>query len=250
MQIAATPKTRLFSPVALVANSELSLTGEQAKYVKRVLRLRADDAIMLFDGNGGQYNAAIKSFNKDRVLVQVGEHHTVDNESPLEIRLVQGISRGGRMDVVIQKSTELGVRRITPVITEFSVVKLGSDRAARRQEHWRKVSQSACEQCGRNIVPEIDLPQNLSRWLEKRDDQGLTGVMLDPGSVDSISSMQVPKSGVELLIGPEGGLSDAERAQCQSSGFRPVSLGPRVLRTETAAVASIAVLQSLWGDLS
>lgn len=249
MQIAATPKTRLFSPDPLVADSELWLTGEQARYVTRVLRLKANDVISMFDGSGGQYDAAIKSCCKDRVLVQLGEHHAAEVESRLAIHLVQGISRGGRMDVVIQKSTELGVRRITPIITEFSVVKLGSDRSIRRHEHWQKISQSACEQCGRNTLPQIDLPQNLSSWLGKRNDAGMTGIMLDPGSTESISSMQVPEAGVELLIGPEGGLSDAERTQCQESGFRSVSLGPRVLRTETAALAGISVLQSLWGDL-
>jgi 16S rRNA (uracil1498-N3)-methyltransferase len=249
MQITATPKNRLFSPDALVADSELWLTGEQARYVTRVLRLKTDDTIVMFDGNGGQFGAAIKAFENGRVLLHVGDRHTSNTESPLAIHLVQGISRGGRMDLVIQKSTELGVRRITPVLTDFSVVKLGGERATRRQEHWRKISQSACEQCGRNTLPRIDLPRALNRWLDTYKEDGATRIMLDPTSDDSIATMQVPDTKVELLVGPEGGFSDTERAQCRESGFEAVSLGPRILRTETAALAGIAVLQATWGDL-
>ena len=249
MQQTTTPKTRLFSPDSLVADSELWLGGEQAKYVTRVLRLKAKDKLIVFDGSCGEYEAFVKAFEKGRVLLQVGRRQAVDIESPLAIHLVQGISRGGRMDVVIQKSTELGVRRITPVITEFSVVKLGKDRATSRHEHWQKICISACEQCGRNTLPEIDSPQKLAHWLSEYEGTTSTRIMLDPQCGESISELEEPENGVALLIGPEGGLSDGERAQCLNSGFRPVTLGPRVLRTETAAVAGIAVLQTLWGDL-
>jgi 16S rRNA (uracil1498-N3)-methyltransferase len=249
MQIPATPKTRLFSPDVLVACSELWLTGAQAKYVTRVLRLKAADTLVMFDGKGGQYGAAIKAFQKDRVLLQVGELQAGEVESPLAIHLVQGVSRSGRMDIVIQKSTELGVHRITPVITEFSVIRLDGDRASKRHQHWQRVSQSACEQCGRNTLPEIDMPEKLHSWLSSHSDDRTTRIMLAPGSSESITALQAPLANVELLVGPEGGLSDAERAQCKESGFRPVSLGPRVLRTETAALAGIAVLQAVWGDL-
>jgi len=248
VQIAATPKTRLFIPDALIANSELSLTGEQANYVARVLRLKVGGALFMFDGNGGKYGAVIKSFSKNRVVVTIGEHHDEEIESPLAIRLVQGISRAGRMDIVVQKATELGVRRISPVITEFSVVKLAGDRAVKRHEHWRKISQSACEQCGRNSLPAIDGPQDLRIWLDNRKSDGATRILLDPQSRTSVSMLQAPKARVDLLVGPEGGLSEAERSQCEESGFTPVSLGPRVLRTETAALAGITVLQTLWGD--
>ena len=248
MQQTTTKKTRLFSPDSLAADSEVWLSGEQTKYVTRVLRLNIEDTLIVFDGNGGQYRAVIKELAKDRALLHVGEHFAADIESPLPIHLVQGISRSGRMDVVIQKSTELGVRRITPAITEFSVVKLDDDRAASRHEHWRKISQSACEQCGRNTLPEIEPPQKLAHWLNEYKSATTTRIMLDPQSGVSISQLAEPKNGVVLLIGPEGGLSDGERAQCVESGFRPVTLGPRILRTETAAVAGIAVLQTLWGD--
>lgn len=240
--------TRLFSPEALIAHSELWLSGGQAKYLTRVLRLKADDTLVMFDGTGGQYGATIKAIAKDRVLLHVGEFHAADFESPLIVHLVQGISRGGRMDVVIQKSTELGVRRVTPVITEFSVVKLDRDRAEKRHEHWRRISQSACEQCGRNTLPEIDLPENLDSWLRSHADDKTTRIMLDPESGDSVSTLEAPRAGVQLLVGPEGGLSDAERVQCEESGFRSVSLGPRVLRTETAALVGITIMQTLWGE--
>lgn len=154
------------------------------------------------------------------------------------------------MDIVIQKSTELGVRHITPVITEFSVVKLDVERAGKRHEHWLRISQSACEQCGRNMPPEINMPQKLAKWLADSPSDGATRIVLDPGSSESITTLKAPDKNVELLIGPEGGLSDAEYAQCEAAGFRAVSFGPRILRTETAALASIAVLQAFWGDLN
>ncbi len=250
MQIAATPKTRLFSADALIEDSESWLTGEQAKYVSRVLRLRIDDSVIVFDGQGGEYPAVIKEFAKDRVLLAVGHRHANEIESPLAVELVQGLSRGGRMDVVIQKSTELGVRRIRPVITEYSVVKLDPDKALKRREHWLKISQSACEQCGRNTVPEIDMPQTLASWLGSLRENGTTRIMLQPGHGESIAMLPTPDDVVTLLVGPEGGLSDAERRRCADSGFRAVSLGPRILRTETAALAGIAVLQAQWGDLN
>ena len=249
MRIAATPKTRLFSADALIEDSESWLTGEQAKYVSRVLRLRIDDSVVVFDGQGGEYRAIIKEFAKDSVLLAIGQRHTNEIESPLAVELVQGLSRGGRMAVVIQKSTELGVRRIRPVITEYSVVKLDPDKALRRRDHWLKISQSACEQCGRNTVPEIDTPQTLASWLGSLREDGATRIMLQPGSGESISMLPTPDDVVTLLVGPEGGLSNAERRRCEDSGFRAVSLGPRILRTETAALAGIAVLQAHWGDL-
>ncbi len=249
MRIAATPKTRLFSADALIDDSELWLTAEQARYVSRVLRLRKDDHVTLFDGQGGEFSAVIKEFVKDRVRLQVGRRRANDIESPLSIQLVQGLSRGGRMDVVVQKSTELGVHRITPVITEFSVVKLDPEKSAKRREHWLKVSQSACEQCGRNTLPEIDLPQSLHSWLTNLADEDALKIMLDPGSTESIAKLAPAVDAVTLLVGPEGGLSNGERRQCEEQGLKAISLGPRILRTETAALAGIAVLQAYWGDL-
>jgi 16S rRNA (uracil1498-N3)-methyltransferase len=249
MQIAATPKTRLFSTEAVTANSRLWLTGERAKYLMRVLRLKPDDKLILFDGDGDQYAATVEAFDRDRVLLRVGGRQRTETESPLRVRLVQGISRGGRMDIVVQKSTELGVRRITPVITNRSVVRLDGERATKRQEHWRRISQSACEQCGRNTLPVIDPPQTLVRWLRGMEDDGSTRILLDRDGGVPIATLPAPATTVEIVIGPEGGLSRDEYRLCIDSGFEGVSLGPRVLRTETAAIAAIAVLQALWGDL-
>lgn len=250
MRIAATPKTRLFSADGLLDDSELWLMGEQARYVSRVLRLKTDDSVILFDGSGGEFSAVIKEFTKDRVRLQVGHRRAREVESPLSIHLVQGLSRGGRMDIVVQKSTELGVRRITPVITEFSVVKLDSKKAAKRREHWLKVAQSACEQCGRNTLPEIDVPKKLDTWLESLTGDATTGIMLDPGSRECLQTMPATADAVILLVGPEGGLSVNEIQRCRNLGLKAVSMGPRILRTETAALAGMAVLQARWGDLN
>ena len=250
MKNPTTPRDRLFSHKKLVANSELWLNDEQAKYVTRVLRLKVDHKVVMFDGKGGEYVASIIRFVKNRVLLHVGDRHTRKTESPLAIRLIQGISRNRRMDIVIQKSTELGVRRITPVITEFSIVKLDAERAAKRHEHWLKISQSACEQCGRIMPPEIDMPQKLDGWLTDFSSADVTRIMLDPDSSKSIAMLPAPNINIELLIGPEGGFSEAEYVQCKEANFKAIALGPRILRTETAALASISILQAFWGDLS
>jgi 16S rRNA (uracil1498-N3)-methyltransferase len=204
----------------------------------------------MFDGKGGQHEAIIKEISRNRVLLHIGHHHAEERESPLAVTLVQGISRGSRMDIVIQKSTELGVHRITPLITEFSVVKLNAVRSRKRHEHWLKISHSACEQCGRNIVPEIEMPLGLADWLDGRTNDNGARIMLHPGSGDSIDTLPAPNRPVELLVGPEGGLGDTERRQCEEAGFAAVTLGPRTLRTETAAIAGLAVIQALWGDLT
>lgn len=250
MQKPAIAKARLYNPELLVPNSEIWLTGERANYVARVLRLKIDHKLVIFDGNGGQFPATIRRLARDRVLLQVGDREVPDTESPLAVHLIQGISRGGRMDVVIQKATELGVRKITPVITTFSIIKLDRERAEKRREHWLKIAQSACEQCGRNTLPGIDMAQKLDSWLAHSVGNGASRIMLDPRGGDSISALLPPDGFVELLVGPEGGLSAAEYAQCAQAGFKAVSLGPRILRTETAALAGMAVLQAVWGDLN
>lgn len=249
MSRTTTSRTRLYSPVALTGDSELWLAGKQAKYVSRVLRLRKNESVTVFDGQGGQFPAVIKELERNRVLIRLGTRIVEEVESSLAIHLIQGMSRGGRMDIVIQKSTELGVRRITPVIMEHSVVRLDANKAERRREHWMTISQSACEQCGRNTLPEIDIPQSLQDCLTGfRQGKGLK-IMLDPRSSESISALPVPDTSVTLLIGPEGGITEAEADNCAHAGFQKVGLGPRILRTETAALAGIAILQARWGDL-
>lgn len=240
--------TRLYLDATLLPGSEIELTGDRARYVGRVLRLRKGDRLNLFDGRGGEFGADIVQSGKSSVVVQVGEAIVRDVESPLGIHLLQGISRGERMDVVVQKATELGVRRITPVQTEYSVVRLAGARAEKRIAHWRAVAASACEQCGRNRVPSIEPVTGLRDWLGQHlDDEGRR-VVLAPGAGATIRSLQPEDSSVTVLIGPEGGLSDGEIELVTGAGFSPVGFGPRILRTETAAVAVLSALQVAYGD--
>ncbi|MEX2123568.1 MAG: 16S rRNA (uracil(1498)-N(3))-methyltransferase [Woeseia sp.] len=251
-KLSTKPLNRLYVPDPLKAGDELRLDEERTRYVGRVLRLRVGDAVVLFDGSGGEFSAAITEVAKRAVVVRVGERRERSVESPLAITLIQGISRGERMDIVVQKATELGVRRITPVMTEFSVVRLhggNDDKGEKRALHWLKVARSACEQCGRNVVPTFDAPQSFKSWLESSSSSGVPRIVLHPGATRTLGNLERIHDRIELLIGPEGGLSDAEVDQAVAAGFRACSIGPRVLRTETAAIAAIAALQARWGDL-
>jgi 16S rRNA (uracil1498-N3)-methyltransferase len=178
-------------------------------------------------------------------------HETVENaaEPSLSIHLVQGISRGERMDFVVQKATELGVSRITPVLTDHGVVKLDSKRAGKRRLHWQRVAESACEQSGRVNPPRVDAPTPLNDWLGTGRDEGSTDLILAPLAGQPLTRIGQPDAGLCLLIGPEGGFSEREYDDAALAGFAAVTLGPRTLRTETAAVAAIAIAQGLWGDL-
>ena len=243
-------RTRLFSPVPLSANTDVTLAGDQARYIGRVLRLKPGDGFTLFDGTGGEYPATVATVGKTQVQISIAMLNKHNAESPLAIHLLQGISRGERMDFVVQKATELGVRRITPVLTEFSVVKLDPKRAKKRAQHWSNVVISACEQCGRNSLPVIDAPQPLRNWFGENLASENGRILLRPDAKLPLGSVTKPEGAVTLLVGPEGGFSDAEYEQAEIAGFKAVGFGPRILRTETAAIAAIAVLQSLHGDLA
>src|SRR5690606_17305584 len=234
---------RLYLPERIVAGTDVALDAERSHYVARVLRARPGSALVVFDGHGGEYDATVRAVSKHAVTLAVGSWRPDERESPLEVRLLQGVSRGERMDWVVQKATELGVARIMPVITEFSVVRLEPERAGRRLAHWRKIAQGACEQCGRNRVPAIEPPASFAALVGEASDA--TRILLEPGAPHTLAAIE--RGPVELLIGPEGGLSAGEREQALAAGFRPCSLGPRVLRTETAAVAALAVLQARLG---
>ncbi len=240
--------SRLFSPIALRANAGLSLGGDRARYVGRVLRLSPGDALTVFDGSGGEYSATIEKVSKQELILGVGEHCSRDAESPLRIRLVQGISKGDRMDVVVQKATELGVHRISPVITDHSVVRLDDDRAAKRRAHWQKIAQSACEQCRRNIVPPVDAPQSLVDWFAGNAGSDATQIILRADAADPMPAIDTHGNDLTILIGPEGGFSSAEYEGAVAAGLRAVRLGPRVMRTETAALAALSIAQAAWGD--
>jgi 16S rRNA (uracil1498-N3)-methyltransferase len=239
--------SRVYAEVPVGGRLQLELTGTAANHVSRVLRLRAGDPLILFDDAGGEYTATVAAFTRDAVRVTVGEYLEVNRESPLHVTLAQGISRGERMDVVVQKATELGVKRIVPVLAERTVVRLNAAQAANRLRHWRAIAIAACEQCGRNRLPEITSPMTLQEFLVSDYPEGLRLVLSPEGG---LTARELPASAAAtLLIGPEGGLSDAERSAALAAQFRGMILGPRILRTETAALAALAVIQQRLGDL-
>ena len=220
------------------------LPEAQAHYIGRVLRHAAGDAVQLFDGSGQEYLGELIEGGKQAVRVEVREQLAGQAESPLRIHLGQGLSRGERMDWAIQKATELGVGEITPIVSERCEVRLKDERADKRLAHWRQVAISACEQCGRSVLPVIHAPLTLAEW--QGHVQAELKLVLHPVAAP-LESHARPHS-LAFLIGPEGGLSEAEVAQAKAAGFHAARLGPRVLRTETAPVVALAVAQQLWGD--
>jgi 16S rRNA (uracil1498-N3)-methyltransferase len=219
-----------------------------SRHLFRVLRLGAGADVRLFDGHGREHRARLEDGDPKVASARVLERCDPLPESPLRIVLVQGIGRGERMDLAVQKATELGVSAIVPVLTARSVVRLAGDRAARRRAHWQAVAASACEQCGRAVVPEILLPTGLAEAIGALP-PGLLRLHPDPGAACGMGELPAPETGLALLVGPEGGLDEGERRAARNEGFTPVRLGPRVLRTETAAIAAVTLAQGLWGDL-
>lgn len=240
--------SRVFVDLALPEGREVQLPPEVGRHVAQVLRMRVDDPLIVFNGRGGEYGAHITSIHRGDVTVVIENHRPVERESPLTIVLAQGISRGERMDLTIQKAVELGVRQIVPVTTSRSTVRLNDARRETRLAHWRKITVSACEQCGRNRLPTLSPIGNLADWLSESH-AGST-LVLDPQALSSVSALPPPEQGITLLIGPEGGLSGPEIESAEAHGFLPIGLGPRILRTETAALAAISILQSHFGDLA
>ena len=239
--------TRIYHPERLSAQQTISLTDSAAGHVARVLRMTIGDSLHLFDGHGGYYPAAIIDISKRSVDVHLGSHHNEDCESPLSVHIGQGVSRGDKMDFTIQKAVELGVTELTPLMTERCGVKLQADRWQKKLEHWQQVAISACEQCGRNRVPVIHPPVQLASWLA--EPCAALKLNLHPTAEQGINGLPQPEHGIRLLIGPEGGLSDAEITQANQHGFQSILLGPRVLRTETAALTALTALQVRFGDL-
>jgi 16S rRNA (uracil1498-N3)-methyltransferase len=240
--------TRVFVDSPLIPDADLRLPDAAANHVGRVLRLREGAVIVAFDGSGADYRCEILSVKGDEVRVRVGPRSSGLTESPLRITLVQAVSRGERMDWTLQKATELGVRCIQPVLAARSVVRLDERQADKKLRHWQAIVAGACEQCGRSTLPEVRAPLELRRWLAQSPREGQR-LVLSPGSPASLAGLATISSRVELLIGPEGGLDDVELDAATAAGFAPVRLGPRVLRTETAGIVALAVLQALWGDL-
>jgi len=239
---------RVFVGQPVSTGCEVPLPDAAAYHVARVLRLRAGAPLVVFDGSGADFRAEIMAVEGERVRVRVGERSAGLRESPLAITLVQAVSRGERMDWTLQKATELGVRRIQPVLSARSVVRLDDQQAAKKLRHWQAIVAAACEQCGRSVLPELRAPLDLPRFLAESPREGQR-LVLSPAGPASLAGLASTATRVELLIGPEGGLDDGEIDAAQRAGFAPVRLGPRVLRTETAGIVALAVLQALWGDL-
>ena len=240
--------TRVYVDAALESGADITLPGGAAAHLMRVLRLRPGAAVTLFNGQGGEYLASIARIKRTEVTVSVGEHQPIERESPFPLTLAQGVSRGERMDLVVQKATELGVSRLVPVLTERSIVRLDEEQSGRKSSHWRAIAIAACEQCGRNRLPQVALPARLAEFLAAPA-EGTLRLLLSPSALRRIEDVPRPGSGATVLIGPEGGLSEAEQADAQAAGFMAVNLGPRVLRTETAAIAALTLLQREFGDL-
>jgi 16S rRNA (uracil1498-N3)-methyltransferase len=239
--------TRCFVPPPLAAGDTRLLPEQVAAHVARVLRARAGQSLTLFDGRGGEYDATILQIDRAGVRVHVDLQRTVERESPLRVTLLQALARGERMDLIVQKATELGVAAILAWGAERSVVRLDEAGLARRCEHWRAIAISACEQCGRNQVPPIDAVADLASACARADVASLR-LLLAPEADRSLVSMAGRSPGVSLIVGPEGGFSDAELALAAQQGFRCCRLGPRVLRAETAPLAALAALQAVAGD--
>jgi 16S rRNA (uracil1498-N3)-methyltransferase len=245
--------TRVFVDGELTPGSVVELARDTASHLSKVLRARSGDEIVLFNGDGGEYMGAIETVRGSRVSAAIGAARAVDRESPFAITLVQCVPRGDRMDFIVQKATELGVARIVPVLSHRSVVRLDESQAAAKQTHWQAVAVSACEQCGRNRLPRVDAPRPLLNYLGDLGSgalrQGILKLILEPDQPQQAQRAE-RAAGAEIAIGPEGGFAPEELEAFELSSFARVGLGPRVLRTETAAIAAIAVLQARYGDMS
>jgi len=239
---------RIFHDGIYAAGDNIQLSPDASHHVINVLHMKPGQSIILFNGGGGYFDCTIQSVvRKHNVDVEIGQHHTDDKTPTLHLTLAQGVARGQRMDYTLQKAVELGVTGIVPVLCEHGTVKLAGERQDKRLEHWRKLIINACEQCGVNRIPSLQSPQNLDDWVGKQ----CTGlkIILHPESERSLSHLRQPDRNIVLLVGPEGGFSDREVRLALANGYQAVRFGPRVLRTETAAVVAITACQVLWGDI-
>jgi 16S rRNA (uracil1498-N3)-methyltransferase len=238
---------RFHCPLPLTSGQTIELPERVAHHALRVLRLKLGAVLVLFTGAGGEFDATLTHVDKRTVRAEIGAWHDIERESPLAVTLAQGLSSAEKMDYTLQKAVELGVAAIQPLAVAKSVARLDSERAQRRLEHWRQIAISACEQCGRNRVPEIAPLTELNAWLATPLAE--TRFLLTPRGERRIAELATTDSNIVLLAGPEGGFTDDEEKAALATGFTAMRLGPRTLRTETAAVAAIAALQARWGDL-
>ena len=244
---------RFFHPEEIVTGQILELSAGNNHHATRVLRLKNGDTITLFNGNGGEFSAHIVNINKSSTTALIDAYHDIERESPLHIELAQAICVNEKMDWIIQKAVELGVTCIQPVTTTRTIVHLSGERSQRRLQHWQKIIISACEQCGRNHLPQALPLVSLEAWLSKKKAMRPSGelwFMLSTTAKESLRDVPKPPAlaNLSLVIGPEGGFTQEEEMAILHTDFIPLRLGKRILRTESAAIASIAALQTLWGD--
>lgn len=240
--------SRFYTEQSLSPGQKVILEETSSHHLLRVLRLKPGESLLLFNGNGKEYRAILEEAGKKQATVLVQDSRQPDRESKLHITLGQGVSRGERMDFVLQKSVELGVGSITPLWTKRSQVQLSGKRLEKRLNHWRGVIRSACEQSGRVYLAKLNGATKLPDWFSVNRKQSLQ-LVLDPSASLQLSDL-APAREIRILIGPEGGLQSDEISMAEASGFQRIRLGPRILRTETAALATVAAIQALWGDLS
>jgi 16S rRNA (uracil1498-N3)-methyltransferase len=240
--------TRVYVPARFEVGGQVHLDPATAHYLVRVLRLRPGAPLVLFTGQGGEYDATLVRATHRECAVEVGSFRPREAESPIHICLVQAVSRGERMAYAVQKAVELGVQALVPVVTERCQVQLGDSRAEKRLQHWRGIAVSACQQCGRNRLPELRPLMSLADWL--REPTAGCKLVLDPTSTASLGEVPPVDGRAVVVVGPEGGLSESEIEMACTAGYEPVRLGPRILRTETVALAAVSALQALWGDLA
>ena len=231
----------------LALGSQIKLSESAATHATRALRLDIGASVILFNGDGNDYHGELTFIKKNEVIAKIISCKAVNKESPIKITLAQAISSGDRMDFTIQKAVEMGVTEIQPIASQRSVVKLSGERAERRREHWQNVVNSACEQSGRAFVPRVAMPMPLNQWLASKPDAE-TKITLAPTAEVNFKQLPAPKGNICLLVGAEGGLTEDEITLAESQGFTPVRLGKRILRTETAPLAAIATMQTIWGD--
>ena len=239
---------RFYITDTLGIGSHAELPDSAAHHAVRVLRLKPGDSIVLFNGDGFEYPSQITDIVKRTVTVEITEQKAISRESPLVTTLIQAVTNSDKMDFTIQKAVELGVARIMPVISDRCVIRLNSERAEKRHKHWQGIIISACEQCGRNRLPDIDPVVSLDTMVSATSVSDELRLLLTPDAQTSIKKELAPPQSVSFLVGPEGGLTDTEIRLLVDNGFHPVRLGPRVLRTETAASVVLSVIQTLWGD--
>lgn len=241
---------RFYCPVTIFPGAEIPLPEAAGHHALRVLRLKVGDAAVVFNGDGSEYSGRISRAGRQGISVTALEQRNAGRESPLQVRLVQGLVGSDKMDWLLEKATELGVAEVQPVSTSRSVVRLSGERAEKRLAHWQGVVIAACEQCGRTRLPQLTPLLTFAAWLEVEQRAATEGfgILLAPQARQGLSTLPRPGGKVTLLVGPEGGFSDEEQMLAEQRGFLPVRLGARILRTETVALAALAAMQALWGD--